>query len=140
VKKFFLFILTLFTTLALAPSAFATDVTIDMCAQGSSNEIAKILCTFGGTTGANVGITIRNVVVFFIVIAIVVALIYLLYGGIKWITSKGDKTEVEAARNHIMAAIIGLIVVILAVFIMTIILTVFGINWRTMTIPTLSAP
>jgi hypothetical protein len=136
VKKFFLSILTLFTTLTLAPAAFATDVTIDMCT-GTPGGIAGIICAFGGSDGSKVGITIRNVVVFFIVIAVVVALIYLLYGGIKWITSKGDKAEVEAARNHIMAAIIGLIVVILAVFIMTIILAAFGISWSAVKIPTL---
>lgn len=112
-----------------------TGATVNPC--GGTTGIASILCSFGGADGSNVGVTIRGIVVFFIVIAVVIALLYLLYGGIKWITSKGEKTEVEAARNHIMAAIIGLIVVILAVFILTIVLAAFGISWTNVTIPKL---
>jgi threonine/homoserine/homoserine lactone efflux protein len=73
------------------------------------------------------------------VLAVVIALLYLLYGGIKWITSRGEKTEVEAARNHIIAAIIGLIVVFLAVFIVTIVLSAFGIGLGDLTIPKITS-
>jgi hypothetical protein len=135
VKKLLVFVTTIFVYLSLANHAFAA-ATVTICDLNATG-IAGILCKFGGPNGEYVGGTIRNVVVFFIIIAIVVALIYLLYGGIKWITSKGDKAEVEAARNHIMAAIIGLIVVILAVFLVTLILGVMGINWASVTIPTL---
>jgi hypothetical protein len=136
VKKLFATILTTIAGLALAPTAFA-QANINPCDGAAATGIGSILCKFSGSNGESVGSTIRNVVVFFIVIAIVVSLVYLLYGGIKWITSKGDKAEVEAARNHIMAAIIGLIIVILAVFIMTIVLMAFGISWTNVTIPTL---
>lgn len=63
---------------------------------------------------------------------------YLIYGGVKWITSKGEKTEVEAARNHIIAAIVGLIVVVLAVFIVSIVLAAFGIKFNQLTIPNIT--
>ena len=39
------------------------------------------------------------------------AVVYLMYGGIRWITSRGDKNAVQDARRHIMSAIIGIIVV-----------------------------
>jgi hypothetical protein len=106
---------------------------MDICAGASG--ISLMLCNLG----ANAGQTLRNIVLFLVVIAVVVALVYLLYGGIKWITSKGEKTEVEAARNHIMAAVMGLIVVFLAIFILTIILTAFGISWSQLTIPTIGS-
>ena len=35
---------------------------------------------------------------------------YLIWGGIEWITSGGDKGKTESARNKITAAIVGLIV------------------------------
>ncbi|KKQ27210.1 MAG: hypothetical protein US43_C0035G0003 [Candidatus Levybacteria bacterium GW2011_GWA1_37_16] len=137
VKKLFVSVSGLFTYLSLPLVAFAA--TVDPC-KGPNNTdlpagIAKTLCGLGG---GNIGQTIRNVVVFFIIIAVVIALMYLLYGGVKWITSKGEKTEVEAARNHIMAAIIGLIVVFLAVFLLSIVLSAFGINWSDLQIPNIS--
>ncbi len=132
-KKVFISISSLFVYLFLALPAFAEAKVINPC-EGATG-IANVLCGFSGAGGENIGKTIQGVVVFFIIIAVVVALIYLLYGGVKWITSKGDKTEVEAARNHIMAAIIGLIVVVLAVFILTIILSALGLDWATLKIP-----
>jgi hypothetical protein len=56
------------------------------------------------------------------------ALFFLIWGGIRWITSGGDKGKVEEARKHIVAAIIGLVVAFLAYFIIQIILTIFGLG------------
>ena len=52
------------------------------------------------------------------VIGIVVAIAFFIYGGIKWILSGGDKTAVETARNHIVAAVVGLVIIIAAFFIL----------------------
>jgi len=60
------------------------------------------------------------------IIGVVIAVIFLIYGGIKWILSGGDKTAVEAARNHIIAAIIGLIIVVGAFFIIGLIFQLLG--------------
>ena len=49
-----------------------------------------------------------------IIAAGLIAFVYLLLGGIKWITSGGDKAGVETARNQIIQALIGLIVVLAA--------------------------
>ena len=133
VKKLFFFIQGLFTYPFLALPAFA-QASANPCT-GTPTGIAKTLCNLGGTDGANIATTIQNIVVFFIVLAVIIALLYLLYGGIKWITSRGEKTEVEAARNHIIAAIIGLIVVFLAIFIVTIVLSAFGLNIGQLVIP-----
>jgi hypothetical protein len=94
--------------------------------------IAKALCSLSGSNTAN---TIQSVVIFLIVLAVVIALMYLLYGGIKWITSRGEKTEVEAARNHIMAAVTGLIVVFLAIFIVSLIMSIFGLSLTNLKVP-----
>jgi hypothetical protein len=39
----------------------------------------------------------------------IAALFYLILGGLQWITSGGDKAGVEAAREKITAAMIGLV-------------------------------
>jgi hypothetical protein len=59
-------------------------------------------------------------------VAAFLALAYLMYGGIKWITSRGDKTQVEAARKHIVAAVIGLVVVAGAFFGLRVLFTILG--------------
>jgi threonine/homoserine/homoserine lactone efflux protein len=72
------------------------------------------------------------------VLAVIIALLYLLYGGIKWVTSGGDKTQVENARNHITAAVTGLIIVFLAIFVITIVLSFFGLNVSQLVLPKIS--
>lgn len=134
-KKLFTSISCLFTYLSLPLIAFAqAPVSIDPC--NAATGISKTLCDLSGN---NIGNTIKNIVVFFVMLAFVIALMYLLYGGIKWITSKGEKTEVEAARNHIVAALIGLIVVILAVFLVSVVLAAFGINFTDLKLPVIGS-
>lgn len=132
-KKLFVSVSSLLAYLSLPIAAFAA--TADPCRDANGNLVTGIAGTLCGLGGNNIGQTIRNIVIFFIIIAVVIALMYLLYGGVKWITSKGEKTEVEAARNHIMAALLGLIVVFLAVFLLSIVLSAFGINFNQLIIP-----
>lgn len=60
------------------------------------------------------------------IIGVIVAIIFIIYGGIKWVLSGGDKSAVESARNHIIAAIVGLIIVVGAFFIIGIIFQLVG--------------
>lgn len=59
-------------------------------------------------------------------LAILAALVYLIWGGINWILSGGDKEKVDAARKRIVAAIVGLILVALAVAILNFVLVLLG--------------
>jgi len=139
VKKLFVSISGLFAYLstpliALAQTPLPTGaVSVDFCT--GATGIANTLCALGGP---NLAITLRNIVGFFVILAVVIALLYLLYGGIKWITSRGEKEQVEAARNHIIAAIVGLVVVFLAVFILSIVLAAFGIEFQKLVIPNIT--
>ena len=54
----------------------------------------------------------------------VVAVIMLLYGGFKYVTSNGDSNNIHAAKNTILYAIIGLMVAILGQVIVT-----FVVGW-----------
>src|SRR5438067_13621175 len=55
------------------------------------------------------------------IIAAVLALGFIVYGGIKWITSEGDPKNIQGARNMIIYAVIGLMIVFLAYFAVNII-------------------
>lgn len=63
-------------------------------------------------TGGNLGYTelINRVINLVFIIAAALTFFYLIFGAISWITSGGDKGKVEAARNKITAAVIGLLI------------------------------
>lgn len=73
--------------------------------------------------------------------AILIALAFLIYGGIKWVTSGGDKTGVEEARNHVVAAIVGLVIIFLSYLIINLVVYLFtGQSLMDVKIPTLLTP
>ncbi len=137
VKKVSVFISSSIAYLSLPFVALAaTDpirANLDPCT--STSGISQTLCDLG----KNPANTLRNIIIFFTILAVVIALLYLLYGGIKWITSGGDKTEVDNARKHIIAAIVGLVVVFLAIFMLSIALAAFGIKIEQLVIPDISS-
>ncbi len=53
-----------------------------------------------------------SIIRFFFFIAGIIALIYLLIGAFKWITSEGKDEGVKEAREQIQAAVLGLIVMV----------------------------
>jgi len=59
-------------------------------------------------------------------IAAFLAVAYLMFGGIKWITSRGDKIAVESARKHIVAAVIGLVIVAGSFFALNVVFRLLG--------------
>lgn len=116
----------------LFPTLAHAQEKIDLCPESDFDLLCKITAgDFGGIIGTAI------VVIF--IIAVIIALIWLVIGGIKWITSSGDSGKVEAARNQIIAAVIGLVVVFLSFFILNFVLTVFGIEGGItgITIPTI---
>ncbi len=60
--------------------------------------------------------------------AVLFALFFLIWGGIKWILSGGDKHGVEAARATIIYAVIGLVIALSGFIILSIIGYFFNIN------------
>ena len=60
-------------------------------------------------------------------IVILLALFYFIYGGIQWITSGGDKTKVQAARNKMVYSIIGLVISLLAFILVSFVGRIFGV-------------
>lgn len=63
-----------------------------------------------------------------LIIAALLAFFYLILGGIQWITSGGDKAGMEAARNKITHAIVGLIIVGAAWAIMLLVQNFLGVT------------
>lgn len=77
------------------------------------------------------------------VIGIVIAVAFLIYGGIRWILSGGDKTKVESARGHIVASIIGLVIIAASFLIFSLVFQILGARnplTGALCIPTLQNP
>jgi hypothetical protein len=62
---------------------------------------------------------ITSILNFMLFIVGILAVIMLIFGGIRYVTSTGDQTRVTAAKNTIMYAIIGLVVAILGYALVT---------------------
>lgn len=84
-----------------------------LCA-GANLDITNPNC--GGDTGATTKINdvIRTIINLLSVAVGVVAVIMIIVGGLRYITSGGSDTSVTGAKNTILYAIIGLIIVALA--------------------------
>lgn len=83
---------------------------------------------------------VRAIIRFILLIAFVLAFIFLLIGGLRWITAGGDEKSVAGARGMITAALIGLVIVLLAFAIIKLVETFFGVTIisGTLTIPTVA--
>lgn len=68
-------------------------------------------------------------------VAGIIAFIFLLWGGLQWILSGGDKEGTEKARKRITAALIGLAIVFSAYALLFIVRAVFGVNFFEFTLP-----
>ena len=71
----------------------------------------------------NMGVILSAIVQLIFIIASLATFIFLIWGGIEWITSGGDKTAVESAQKKIQAALLGLFIVFLSAAIMFLVQT-----------------
>ncbi len=76
----------------------------------------------------DLGKLISNAAGVALVIAAILVFVFLVWGGIQWITSGGDKGKTEEARNRITAALVGLAIVAAAWAIVQLVSTFFGID------------
>lgn len=78
----------------------------DYCKLNDEQQIGFLDLAFGNTA--------RNIVAIIGLIAGVLSVIYLIIGGINYITAEGDPAKIKGAKSTILYAIVGLSVSILA--------------------------
>jgi cytochrome bd-type quinol oxidase subunit 2 len=112
-------------------------VPVMVSAQDANANIEQGLCAganldAGSTGSCNTNDTaatdkingmIKLVINIFSLVVGVVSIIMIIIGGLKYITSAGDSGNVTSAKNTILYAIIGLVVVALSQFIVRFVLT-----------------
>lgn len=82
----------------------------------------------GNLKSLQLGAIITTFIKLLVIGAAVLFFIWLVLGGVKWITSGGDKGKTEEARQQITAALVGLVVVFSAWAIAQLVNLLFGIN------------
>ena len=108
----------------------ATDPSPDtlqngLCQGATLNVDPNVPCTIQtvGQEGTDkVNSIITTVINVFSIVVGVVAVIMIIIGGLKYITSGGDSGNITGAKNTILYAVIGLVVVALAQFIVKFVL------------------
>lgn len=85
-----------------------------------------------GIQSGGIGTTqhiIQTGITIFLIFVVVLALIFMVFAGIRWIMSGGDKSALDAAKTQLRYAIIGLIIALAAYVIVNVITGFFSIHY-----------
>ena len=74
----------------------------------------------------DIGTWINAILPLILVVAVLLTFLYLILGGLRWITSGGDKSKVADARNTIISAVVGLLVLTASFAILNVVLPLLG--------------
>lgn len=131
-RKLFASLVTLSPIAFFAPLAYAqSSVALKTCPGGNFSA----LC-LGASDLSKV---ITNAINFVFVVASLLALVFLIIGGVKWLTSQGEKEGVNKARETIVAAVVGLVIIFLSYLIVNFVLNLFvGATLFNLSLPTLT--
>jgi len=88
------------------------------------------------TGGQALGKLISSLIGAIFTFAFLLAFVYLLAGGIQWITNGSDKGKLEEARNKVTHALVGLVIVASSWAIMKVVSQFLGLNLEVISIPT----
>lgn len=82
----------------------------------------------GGIENGPFETILQNGLMIFIIVVLLAASFMILFSGIQWITSGGDKNKVEAARKRLIFSVVGLTIAFLAFAIVQLIGGLFGVE------------
>lgn len=89
------------------------------------------------TGGTALGKLVSNLVGALFIAGFLLSFVYLIMGGFTWVTSAGDKTKLEKARDEITNALVGLVIIGGAYAITTVVAQFFGFELTALPIPTI---
>jgi hypothetical protein len=98
-------------------------------AHGQVLAFAGVGCPAGFKyCNASIGDILTDLLDSIFVLASMIALLFLIWGGIRYMLARGDPKQIEAARNTVISAVIGLLVVMLSAAIFFLVSSVFKIE------------
>jgi hypothetical protein len=95
---------------------------------------------FTGLSDITINSIVQALVTLVMITGALVFFFFLVMGGVKYISSGGDKLQTQAARSQITAAMIGLTIVLGAWAIISLVSTFFGVDLYNLNIPNAQAP
>ena len=131
INKFKYYLAVLCSFVVILTPALASAATPDICGQSASSAKGQVL--YGAKqSGTDCGGGVNNVISVVINILSVgvglVAVIMIIISGFKYVTSGGDSGNVTGAKNTILYAVIGLVIVALAQFVVKFVLSKVTVN------------
>ena len=121
-RNFFVVVASVFAlmTPALVPAvamAATADIQGNLCSGTTFSTTGGVgSCNYAGAN-SKVNQILKTVVNIFSIIVGVVAVVMIIVGGLKYITAGGEAGNISSAKNTIIYAIVGLVIVALAQFI-----------------------
>lgn len=88
----------------------------DQCLE--NGDVATLAC---------IPVLVHNIINAALAFSGLIALVLIIYGGIMYITSKGDQAKIDTAKKTLTYAIVGLIIIFFSFFIVGLISTLTGV-------------
>jgi hypothetical protein len=99
---------------APAYAALTPSETHDNLCKGSNLDLSAAAANCPANTGTSVTDLIKKIINILSVLIGAIAVVMIILGGFRYVTSAGKQESVTAAKNTILYAIIGLVIVALA--------------------------
>jgi len=96
------------------------SLTIDLASEAQTANLTSSNSTFGEY--------LSSIFSGIMTIAVLMVLLYLIWGAIEWITAGGDQSKIQKGRDKIVQSIIGIIVLASSVAIFYVVQGFIGVN------------
>ncbi len=102
------------TPVLLLPATVAADQIQNGLTCGTNLDLQNSTCSTSTTNTSDLQGLLNQVINIFSLVVGVIAVIMIIVGGLRYITSGGDSGKVSAAKTTIIYALVGLVIVALA--------------------------
>jgi hypothetical protein len=92
------------------------------------NDVVSGCVTDGVARLTCIPAVLQNIITFALIASGVVAVFFIIWAGIRYVTSGGDQKKVDGARKTLTWAIIGLIIILMAFFIVNVVSYITGVE------------
>src|SRR3989344_5373731 len=98
------------------PAIVSADIQDSLCGAATTQKVDVSADCQTATKGSEgrFQIILTDIINIFSIIVGIVAVVMIIFGGFKYITSAGNQENIKSARNTIIYALVGLIIVALA--------------------------
>ena len=101
-------------------------ITLDIAGEAQNQDLQG--AQYHNSSDGGFGVWFGNIMTVAMTLAAILVFGFLIWGAIEWITSAGDKSKMEGARNKIGNAIIGLIILAATVALFVVVEEFLGID------------